>query len=433
MSFGFSSPQVALIGVMAAWFALAIAFLAIRVRSSRDRSSRTTRSRDARAWYGFLGQAAAFAVIWMWRRAPGTDLVTIRPDVGWALAGLAIALSAAAVWLSTGAMIALGRFWAVGARVADDHRLVTAGPFALVRHPIYTGLSLLLLASGVAWSTPEAIVIAAWVFGVSTHVRALREEKLLSSALGTAYAVYAARVPRFVPRLWPVSSHPVDREAAFVSIYFVVYLVYLFIYQEGDLLHWVSLVLIPVSVLPLLGFYRSLAGVLESIGLASARAPRGLLLVLPLGVVVQGVQLLNTGQREDLLRILREPYGWLMPFAAFALLLCTVAATEEIFFRGLLQTRLTNRLRSSLAGWVLASLAFTAYHLPYAYLNPAWPSAGHLGQAIQLAAANGLLAGFVIGAVYWRTGQNLVAAILLHACIDLIPATRLVAAWLHHR
>jgi protein-S-isoprenylcysteine O-methyltransferase Ste14/membrane protease YdiL (CAAX protease family) len=369
-------------------------------------------------------------MVWLWRRPVGTDLVTIRADIGWALAGLTIALAAAAVWLSASAIVALGRFWAVGARVADDHVLVTTGPFALVRHPIYVGLFLLLLASGLAWSTPEAMVIAVWLFGWATHVRATREEKLLSSALGTAYAVYAARVPRFMPRLWPASTNPIDREAAFVSIYFVVYLVYLFIYQEGELLHWVSLVLLPLGMLPLLGFYRSLASVLDSIGLSGARARRGLPVVLLLGVAVQGVQLLNTRQRDELLQILREPYGFLMPVAAFALLLCTVAATEEIFFRGLLQTRLANRLRSDAAGWVLASLAFTVYHVPYTYLNPSWPSAGHLGPAIQLAAANGLVAGAVIGAVYWRSGRNLFAAMVLHACVDLIPATRLMAGWL---
>lgn len=431
MSPGFSSWQVALAGVLAAWFAFAVVFLVIWLRSIREHTSRASRSRDDRAWYGFLGQAAAFLVIWLWRRPAGTDLVAVGSDVGWLLTGLALVLAAAAVWLSAGAMFALGRVWAVGARVADDHRLVTTGPFALARHPIYVGLFLLLLASGLAWSTPEAIVIGVWLFGWSTHVRATREEKLLSSGLGTAYAVYAARVPRFLPRLWPASPHPVDREAAFISIYFVVYLGYLFLYQEGELLHWVSLVLLPLSALPLLGFYRSLASVLDSIGLSGARARRGLPVVLLLGVAVQGVQLLNTRQRDDVLQILREPYGFLMPIAAFALLLCTVAATEEIFFRGLLQTRLANRLRSDAAGWVLASLAFTVYHLPYAYLNPAWPSAGHLGQAIQMAAANGLLAGAVIGAVFWRCGRNLFAAMLLHAFVDLIPATRLVAGWFH--
>lgn len=432
MSMGFSSPQVAFAGVLVAWIALAIVFLVVRLRSPRDRVSRGSRSRDDRAWYGFLGQILAFVVVWMWRRPAGTDLVTIRPDVGWALAGLAIALSAAAVWTSAGAMFALGRVWAIGARVADDHHLVTTGPFALVRHPIYVALFLLLVATGVAWSPPEAIVIAAWIFGWATHVRATREEKLLSSALGTTYAVYAARVPRFVPRLWPASPRAIDREAAFLAIYFVVYLVYLFVYQEGELLHWVTLVLLPLGVLPLLGVYKSLANLLESIGASSARVRRGLPVVLLLGAAAQGVQLLNARQRDDVQQILHAPYGWLMPAGALVLLLCTVATTEEVFFRGLLQTRLADRLHSEAAGWVLASLAFAIYHLPYAYLDPDWPSAGHLGHAIQLAAANGLLAGAVIGAVYWKSGRNLLAAMVLHACIDLIPATRLVAGLIRH-
>jgi protein-S-isoprenylcysteine O-methyltransferase Ste14/membrane protease YdiL (CAAX protease family) len=431
MSLGFSSPQVALAGVLVAWFTLAVVFVIVRIRSIREPAGRSARSRDGRAWYGLIGQVIAFAMVWSWRRLPGTDFVTIRPDVGWALAGLALALSAVAVGIAVSAIFSLGRFWAIGARVADDHQLITTGPFAVVRHPIYVGLFLLLVASGLAWSTPEAVIVAVWLFGWSTHVRAVREEKLLSSALGTGYAVYAARVPRFMPRVWPTSPHPVDREAAFISIYFAAYLAYLFLYLEGELLQWVTLVALPLGVLPFLGFYRSLGGVLDSVGLSGARSRRGLPIVLLLGVAVQGVQLLNTHQREDLLQVLRQPNGFLMPLAAFALLLCTVATTEEIFFRGLLQTRLANRLHSDAAGWVVATLAFTAYHLPYAYLNPNWPSAGHLGAAIQLAVANGLLTGAVIGAVYWRNGRNLLAAILLHAFIDLIPATRLVSGWLH--
>jgi membrane protease YdiL (CAAX protease family) len=120
-----------------------------------------------------------------------------------------------------------------------------------------------------------------------------------------------------------------------------------------------------------------------------------------------------------------------MPVGAFAALLMTVATTEEIFFRGLLQTRAANRLRSDAAGWVVASLAFTVYHLPYGYLDPSSSSVGHLGAAIQFAVVNGLLPGAVIGLVYWRTGRNLLAAVVLHAFIDLIPATRLMAVWLH--
>jgi len=120
MSPGLAPSEVALIGVLAAWGVLAIVFLVVRLRSPRDRSTRNTPSRDVRAWYGFLGQAAAVAAIWSWKRPAGTDFFA-GADLGWALTALALAIAAGAAWLSTSGLLALGRVWPVGARVADDH------------------------------------------------------------------------------------------------------------------------------------------------------------------------------------------------------------------------------------------------------------------------------------------------------------------------
>jgi membrane protease YdiL (CAAX protease family) len=109
------------------------------------------------------------------------------------------------------------------------------------------------------------------------------------------------------------------------------------------------------------------------------------------------------------------------------LLLGTVATTEEVFFRGIMQTRLAARWRGPFRALLLTTAAFTLYHVPYAYLNPSWPSAGDLPAAARLALANGVIGGLALGFVFRRSGENLIAAIGLHALIDLIPATRLVA------
>jgi len=226
-----------------------------------------------------------------------------------------------------------------------------------------------------------------------------------------------------IPTLAPGSAR---RQAAFVACYFAAYVAYLFLYPEGELLHWVSLVLVPLVGIAIVGGDSSVRVLTRSIGLDFANAARGLGWVLVLGAAFQGIQLLNARQRAELLSLLAEPFGPLLPVGALLLLLATVATTEEVFFRGIMQTRLAAAFRSHPAGLLVTTVAFALYHVPYAYLSPSWPSAGDLPRALQLAAVNGALGGVVLGAVFWRSRGNLVAAILLHALIDLVPATRLV-------
>lgn len=223
-----------------------------------------------------------------------------------------------------------------------------------------------------------------------------------------------------------VSPRAPGRETALAVAYFAAYLAYLFLHQEGELLHWVTLVLVPLGALAVVGRYPSARALLASIGLDDSAATRGLPLALLLGVAFQGVQALNAHQRADLMHALGAPFGFLLPVAAFFLLVGTVATTEEVFFRGILQRRLAALLGREPAALGLATLAFVLYHVPYAYLNPSWPSAGDGAAAVQLAAANGIVGGLALGFVYWRSRHNLIAAICLHACIDLVPATRLV-------
>jgi protein-S-isoprenylcysteine O-methyltransferase Ste14 len=59
---------------------------------------------------------------------------------------LAVGSGLFGVW----AVRTLGRQWSLVARLADQHELITTGPYAAVRDPIYTALFGLLLATGVA-------------------------------------------------------------------------------------------------------------------------------------------------------------------------------------------------------------------------------------------------------------------------------------------
>ena len=66
----------------------------------------------------------------------------------------AVVLILAGLWIMVWAQRSLGRQWSVSARLVRHHRLITNGPYARVRHPIYFGALLLLLAAGLARATP---------------------------------------------------------------------------------------------------------------------------------------------------------------------------------------------------------------------------------------------------------------------------------------
>ena len=114
-----------------------------------------------------------------------------------ALVGIGIAITVA------GELIRLWGVHYIGAisRTRSDRLgpLVAAGPFALVRNPLYVGNILLwvgfALAARLIWLAPVIFVLLALEY----HAIVRWEETLLESRLGQIYLDYAARVPRWFP------------------------------------------------------------------------------------------------------------------------------------------------------------------------------------------------------------------------------------------
>ena len=115
----------------------------------------------------------------------------------YALAGLTLAGLLFAWW----ARIHLGRFWSSAITRKEGHRVVNTGPYALVRHPIYTGIIVALAATAAAQVTTSGFAGAVLIaFGLWLKARA--EERFLMAELGTdAYGSYRRRVPMLVPFL----------------------------------------------------------------------------------------------------------------------------------------------------------------------------------------------------------------------------------------
>jgi protein-S-isoprenylcysteine O-methyltransferase Ste14 len=100
--------------------------------------------------------------------------------------------------------LALGKNYfvstAFGAQLFASHQLVTSGPFAIVRHPMYTGLFLAALGSLLIYPTWTTLLFAC--FAPLISVRARREEAALAAEFGGQWLDYCKRVPAFFPRLW---------------------------------------------------------------------------------------------------------------------------------------------------------------------------------------------------------------------------------------
>jgi protein-S-isoprenylcysteine O-methyltransferase Ste14 len=73
---------------------------------------------------------------------------------------IAIAAAIGSVLLVMAAVKTLGKEWSITARMVEDHKLATKGPYARVRHPIYTGMLGMLIATGLAVSHWIALVAA---------------------------------------------------------------------------------------------------------------------------------------------------------------------------------------------------------------------------------------------------------------------------------
>ena len=78
--------------------------------------------------------------------------------------------------------------------------LVTDGPYAVVRHPQYSGLLVMVVGALVQWPTIVTAVMAP-VLAIAYVRLAAREERALRERFGAAYDEYATRTPAFVPKV----------------------------------------------------------------------------------------------------------------------------------------------------------------------------------------------------------------------------------------
>ena len=183
---------------MLAGFVLFLALLGLARRRGAESARPESQIRARASWIGVAIQMIGFVAVGF---GPLRVMTTNSPATYAQAAGV-FALMLFTILMFLSASRAMGKNWAVVARTRSDHDLVTGGPFAYVRNPIYTGLFGMLLAFALGFGHWRGLILGVPLYWIGTAIRVREEEKLLRAQFGQAYGEYAARVKRFVPGLF---------------------------------------------------------------------------------------------------------------------------------------------------------------------------------------------------------------------------------------
>ena len=185
--------------VMLCWLIFSLVFL---LRTLKQPRAMPEKRRNSRAVLGMILQGLAYGLMWARFRPALQPIVTMPLWTDIVVAVVSVVIAVTSIWLVISAVRALGRQWALGARLVEGHKLITSGPYALVRNPIYSGMFGMLLATGLVATRWPEFLIAIAIFLVGTMVRVRAEEKLLREAFGAEFESYALRVPALIPGVY---------------------------------------------------------------------------------------------------------------------------------------------------------------------------------------------------------------------------------------
>ena len=164
-------------------------------------------------WSGRTAKRSTTWETWAYRVAIFAGAILIAPwtapalgekpiwevsDTGaYALAGVML-LGLLLTWI---ARIHLGRLWSSAITRKEQHQVVDTGPYAFVRHPIYAGIIIALIATALTEATLVAL-LGAKLIALGLWLKARAEERFLMLELGSdAYGSYCRRVPMLIPFL----------------------------------------------------------------------------------------------------------------------------------------------------------------------------------------------------------------------------------------
>jgi protein-S-isoprenylcysteine O-methyltransferase Ste14 len=181
---------------VACWGTVLVVWLAGALYNARYAPTERVRAQSGPVTLASAATFLACSIILFFGRGLAQSLVV---DVAWVrFLGLVVLIvsTAFALW----ARFSLGTSWSIAPEVGGDRRLRTHGPYAVTRHPIYTGLLGMILGTALLAGLGQAIlavVAGLIVFLVKIHA----EERLLLVSFPEEYPAYRQQVPQLVPGL----------------------------------------------------------------------------------------------------------------------------------------------------------------------------------------------------------------------------------------
>lgn len=163
----------------------------IQARRRADPHSEAGRKSAPAAKYGILLEGLGFFCAWMPR--PSGEPVWQSVQIA------AIVLAVLSLLLGWLAIRELGIQWRIQAVVTETHKLITTGPYAFVRHPVYTSLLGMLLATGFVMADWKFTAAGIVLYVCGTEIRIAAEEKLLAERFGEKFRIYRQNVPAYIP------------------------------------------------------------------------------------------------------------------------------------------------------------------------------------------------------------------------------------------
>ncbi len=188
-------PTLVFILVMCAWFAFVAGFF---LRKNPD--SPPDRKKDRGSILGVVLQGLSYAVVWSVHRPALSAMFRMSKFVEIVSAVVTVTIAFGSVGIVMAAVRALGKEWSITARVVEGHKPATRGPYRFVRHPIYSGMLGMLLATGLAIN--HSVVLPLVIFVIGTIIRVRSEERLLREEFGAEFEAYAQHVPAMLPGVY---------------------------------------------------------------------------------------------------------------------------------------------------------------------------------------------------------------------------------------
>jgi protein-S-isoprenylcysteine O-methyltransferase Ste14 len=122
----------------------------------------------------------------------------LYPPSAWS-AIFGVSLTALGIFLAIWARFYIGQNWSSAVSVKVDHQLIRSGPYAWVRHPIYSGILLGVLGTAIARREPRGFIAVA-VLWAAFLVKSRMEEGFMRTTFGPQYEDYSRSTGALIPR-----------------------------------------------------------------------------------------------------------------------------------------------------------------------------------------------------------------------------------------